>query len=91
LYEPIHGSAPDIAGRDIANPIGTVLSAAMMLRYSFNLEKEAEAIEQAVSKVLDRGFRTADIMPQEQDEAEGCQLVGCSLMGEKIIEALRED
>lgn len=91
LYEPIHGSAPDIAGRDIANPIGTVLSAAMMLRYSFDLEKEAEAIENAVGKVLDRGYRTADIMPQEKDEAEGCQLVGCSLMGEKIIEALRED
>ena len=62
LYEPIHGSAPDIAGMDIANPIGTVLSVAMMLRYSFDMPKEADAIENAVSSVLDEGFRTADIM-----------------------------
>ena len=62
LYEPIHGSAPDIAGQDKANPIGTILSAAMMLRFSFDMAKEADAIEQAVSAYLDAGFRTADIM-----------------------------
>ena len=61
LYEPSHGSAPDIAGKDIANPIATVLSAAMMLRYSFDLDEEADAIEAAVKKVLQDGFRTDDI------------------------------
>ena len=71
LYEPIHGSAPDIAGQDKANPIGTILSAAMMLRYSFDMKSEAEAIENAVSKYLDAGYRTADIM------SEGMTLVGC--------------
>lgn len=82
LYEPIHGSAPDIAGMDIANPIGTVLSAAMMLRYSFDMPKEADAIENAVSSVLDEGFRTADIM------SDGCKKVGCSEMGKLIISKL---
>ncbi len=82
LYEPIHGSAPDIAGMDIANPIGTVLSAAMMLRYSFDMPKEADAIENAVSAVLDDGLRTADIM------SDGCQKVGCSEMGNLIISKL---
>ena len=82
LYEPIHGSAPDIAGMDIANPIGTVLSAAMMLRYSFDMSKEADAIENAVSSVLDEGFRTADIM------SDGCKKVGCSEMGKLIISKL---
>jgi len=82
LYEPIHGSAPDIAGMDIANPIGTVLSAAMMLRYSFDMPKEADAIENAVSSVLDEGFRTADIMN------DGCKKVGCSEMGKLIISKL---
>ncbi len=62
LYEPIHGSAPDIAGKGIANPIATVLSAAMMLRFSFGLEKEADDIENAVNSVLNDGFRTADIV-----------------------------
>lgn len=62
LYEPIHGSAPDIAGKDIANPIATILSAAMMLRHSFDLEDDAAAIERAVSRVLEQGYRTADIM-----------------------------
>ena len=62
LYEPIHGSAPDIAGTDKANPIGTILSAAMMLRYSFDLNAEADAIERAVSAFLDNNYRTADIM-----------------------------
>lgn len=82
LYEPIHGSAPDIAGMDIANPIGTILSAAMMLRYSFDMPKEADAIENAVSAVLDEGFRTADIM------SDGCEKVGCSEMGKLIISKL---
>ena len=80
MYEPIHGSAPDIAGKDIANPIATVLSAAMMLRYSFGLEKEAQAIEKAVDKVLDEGYRTADML------APGCTRVGCTEMGNKILE-----
>ena len=82
LYEPIHGSAPDIAGMDIANPIGTVLSVAMMLRYSFDMPKEADAIENAVSSVLDEGFRTAYIM------SDGCKKVGCSEMGKLIISKL---
>ena len=70
LYEPSHGSAPDIAGKGIANPIATILSAAMMLRYSFDLDQEAAAVETAVQQVLTEGFRTADIM------AEGCVQVG---------------
>lgn len=82
LYEPIHGSAPDIAGMDIANPIGTILSAAMMLRYSFDMPKEADCIENAVSSVLDEGFRTADIM------SDGCKKVGCAEMGKLIISKL---
>ena len=82
LYEPIHGSAPDIAGMDIANPIGTILSSAMMLRYSFDMSKEADAIENAVSAVLDEGFRTADIM------SDGCKKVGCAEMGKLIISKL---
>ncbi len=90
LYEPIHGSAPDIAGRDIANPIGTILASAMMLRYSFDMGEEADTIENAVSKVLDAGYRTADIMPQIPDEAKHCHLVGCKAMGDKIIQAIRE-
>ena len=84
LYEPIHGSAPDIAGKDIANPIGTILSAAMMLKYSFDLAPEADAIEAAVSAVLDMGYRTADIMPADKDEAAKCRKVGCSEMGALI-------
>lgn len=78
LYEPIHGSAPDIAGKDIANPIGAILSAAMMLRYSFSMEKEALAIEKAVSSVLDIGFRTQDIYE------EGFKKVGCKEIGTLI-------
>ena len=88
LYEPIHGSAPDIAGQDIANPIGTILSAAMMLRFSFDMEKEAQSIENAVSQVLDEGYRTADIMPQSEAEAASCTKVSCSEMGRLIIEKL---
>ena len=82
LYEPSHGSAPDIAGKDIANPIATILSAAMMLRYSFDLDKEAMAIEEAVNKVLDQGYRTGDIM------SEGCQEVSCSEMGNLLSDAI---
>ncbi len=84
LYEPIHGSAPDIAGMDVANPIGTILSAAMMLRYSFDMPKEADAIEAAVSAVLDAGLRTADIYRGEPD----CQKVGCCQMGDAIAAAI---
>ncbi len=80
LYEPIHGSAPDIAGMDIANPIGTILSAAMMLRYSFDMVAEADDIENAVSKFLDDGYRTADIM------SDGMTKVGCKKCGEIITE-----
>ena len=82
LYEPSHGSAPDIAGKDIANPIATVLSAAMMLRYSFDLDEEADAIESAVKKVLQDGFRTGDIM------SEGCTRVGCTEMGDLLAERI---
>ena len=78
LYEPSHGSAPDIAGMDIANPIATILSAAMMLRYSFDLDKEADAIEKAVKSVLKEGYRTVDIM------SEGCTKVGCKQMGDLL-------
>lgn len=86
LYEPIHGSAPDIAGQDKANPIGTILSAAMMLQYSFDMEKEARKIEDAVSSVLDEGYRTADIMPS--DAQSGCTLVSCSKMGSLIAQRI---
>ncbi|MDD3184425.1 MAG: 3-isopropylmalate dehydrogenase [Anaerostipes sp.] len=82
LYEPSHGSAPDIAGQDIANPIATILSAAMMLRYSFDLDKEADDMEFAVKKVLAKGYRTVDIM------SEGMTKVGTKEMGQKIIEEL---
>ncbi|MBR6256571.1 MAG: 3-isopropylmalate dehydrogenase [Lachnospiraceae bacterium] len=82
LYEPSHGSAPDIAGKDIANPIATILSASMMLRYSFDLDKEADAIDAAVDKVLKEGFRTGDIF------SEGCKKVGCTEMGSLIVERI---
>lgn len=82
LYEPSHGAAPDIAGQNIANPIATILSAAMMLRYSFDLDKEADAIEQAVRQVLKDGIRTVDIM------TEGCTQVTCSGMGDAICDRL---
>ena len=80
LYEPSGGSAPDIAGQNMANPIATILSAAMMLRYSFDLDKEADAIEQAVQQVLTEGYRTGDIM------SEGCKKVGTTEMGDLIAE-----
>lgn len=82
LYEPSHGAAPDIAGRDIANPIATILSAAMMLRYSFDLDKEADAVENAIKQVLKDGFRTVDIM------SEGAKQVKCSEMGTLICERI---
>ena len=82
LYEPIHGSAPDIAGKNMANPIGTILSAAMMLRYSFDMAAEADAVEAAVASVLDNGFRTADIW------SEGTCKIGCAEMGAQIALAI---
>ena len=78
LYEPSHGSAPDIAGKDIANPIATILSAAMMLRFTFDLDEEAAAIEKAVEAVLDKNYRTGDIM------SAGCTQVGCTQMGDLL-------
>ena len=78
MYEPIHGSAPDIAGMDIANPIGTIMSVAMMLRFSFDMPREADAIEAAVNRALDDGYRTGDIMQ------DGCKRVKCSEMGSII-------
>ena len=78
LYEPSHGSAPDIAGKDIANPIATILSAAMMLRFTFDLDEEATAIEKAVEAVLDKNYRTGDIM------SAGCTQVGCTQMGDLL-------
>jgi len=82
LYEPIHGSAPDIAGLDKANPIGTVLAAAMMLRYSFDMEEAADAVEEAVNTVLSDGYRCGDIMQA------GCTPVGCREMGRLIRAAI---
>lgn len=87
LYEPSGGSAPDIAGQGIANPIATVLSAAMMLRYSFDLDKEADAIEAAVQQVLKDGYRTIDIMPQDHNY-EGITQVGTAQMGDLICERI---
>lgn len=83
LYEPSHGSAPDIAGQNIANPIATILSASMMLRYSFDLDEEANRIEEAIKQVLTEGYRTKDIM------SEGHQLVGTKEMGDLIAEKIR--
>ena len=82
LYEPSGGSAPDIAGKDLANPIAAILSAAMMLRYSFDMMEEADAVERAVAQVLDEGYRTGDIM------SEGCTQVGCDRMGSLIAERI---
>jgi 3-isopropylmalate dehydrogenase len=79
MYEPVHGSAPDIAGKDIANPIATILSVAMMLRYTFNQNAAADRIEKAVSQVLAQGYRTADIF------SDGMKKVGTKEMGQKIV------
>ncbi len=83
LYEPSHGSAPDIAGMGIANPIATILSAAMMLRYTFDLDQEADAIEKAVQAVLKKGYRTVDIM------SDGCVKVGCKEMGDLLTDEIK--
>lgn len=83
VYEPIHGSAPDIAGKGIANPLATILSAAMMLRYSLEAPKAADRIEAAVSRVLDQGLRTADI------DSPGCRVVGTAAMGDAVVDALK--
>ena len=82
LYEPLHGSAPDIAGQDVVNPIACILSAAMMLRYSFSMPAEADAIEAVVNAVLDAGFRTADMM------ADGCTKVGCTAITDEILKRI---
>jgi len=82
MYEPSHGSAPDIAGKNIANPIATILSAAMMLRYSFDMDEEADAVEKAIKKVLKDGYRTVDIMSKGKTE------VTCSQMGDLIVKNL---
>jgi 3-isopropylmalate dehydrogenase len=83
MYEPIHGSAPDIAGQGIANPLATILSVAMMLRYTFNQAKAAERIEQAVNDALNVNIRTADIY------SEGMRKVSTSEMGDAVLEALK--
>ena len=80
--QPSHGSAPDIAGKDMANPIATILSAAMLLRYSFDMDREADAVEKAVQAVLTEGYRTGDIM------SEGCTRVGTCKMGDLIVERI---
>jgi 3-isopropylmalate dehydrogenase len=79
MYEPIHGSAPDIAGRNLANPIATIASVVMMLSYTFRLEKEADVIEQAIVATLEQGYRTKDI------QSPGMQIVGTTEMGEAIL------
>ena len=83
MFEAVHGSAPDIAGQGIANPIATILSAAMMLRFSLDQDKAADAIETAVSQVLKDGYRTGDIM------SDGCTKVGTARMGDLICERIR--
>jgi 3-isopropylmalate dehydrogenase len=83
LYEPIHGSAPDIAGRDLANPLGAILSSALLLEFSLGQPRAARAIEGAVERVLDAGLRTADV------RQEGCEVVGCTAMGEAVCRELR--
>lgn len=87
LYEPVHGSAPDIAGQNMANPLATILSLGMMLRYSFDLVSEADLLEMAVRRVLAKGYRTGDIL---QEDKPGLQQVGTSQMGDAILEALDE-
>ncbi|MNI15348.1 3-isopropylmalate dehydrogenase [compost metagenome] len=84
MYEPIHGSAPDIAGKGVANPLATILSSAMMLKFTFGLVEEAELIEKAVEKVLEEGYRTGDIM------SEGMKLIGTKEMGELVVNYIKE-
>jgi 3-isopropylmalate dehydrogenase len=89
LYEPIHGSAPDIAGKDIANPLATFLSLAMMFRFSFGWEAEALAIENAINAILDAGWRTGDIAgSDEKRKALGEKLVGTTKMGDLVVKEL---
>ena len=88
LYEPSHGSAPDIAGKNIANPIATILSAAMMLRYTFGLTQEAEAVEKAVQRTIADGFRSVDLMPREEEAAASCTVQKCDEIGDRICERL---
>ena len=83
LYEPVHGSAPDIAGKNVANPIATILSLSMALKYSLDLDKEADLLDQAVKKVLDEGFRTKDII------SPGKKILSTSDMGDAIISKLK--
>ncbi|MBQ1972274.1 MAG: 3-isopropylmalate dehydrogenase [Treponema sp.] len=90
LYEPIHGSAPDIAGKDLANPLATILSAAMLLRYSFGLETEAKDVENAVNAVLDAGWRTGDIAGDIEAVKASGKLVGTKKMGELVVEYLNK-
>ena len=91
LYEPIHGSAPDIAGKDLANPLATILSAAMLLRYSFSMEKEARDIENAVNAVLDEGWRTGDIAGSKRDEVSAAgKLVGTKKMGQLVVDHIKK-
>jgi 3-isopropylmalate dehydrogenase len=89
IYEPIHGSAPDIAGKNIANPLAAILSAAMMLRYSFALEKEAAALEASVNQVLEDGLRTADIASRGSGGAAE-KIVGTREMGGAVLKALEQ-
>ena len=83
MYEPIHGSAPDIAGQDIANPLATILSVSMMLRYSLNQSDLADKIDQSIVKVLDQGYRTRDIA------SDGDNTIGTNEMGDRVVEALK--
>jgi 3-isopropylmalate dehydrogenase len=82
MYEPIHGSAPDIAGRDVANPLATILSVAMMFRHSLNEDAQAERVERAVASVLAAGYRTADV------HSPGSRLIGTREMGRQVVDAL---
>jgi 3-isopropylmalate dehydrogenase len=82
MYEPIHGSAPDIAGRNLANPLATILSVSMMFKYTFNDQATADRIDNAVKKVIAQGYRTGDIW------TEGCKRVSCSEMGDAVVAAM---
>ena len=84
MYEPVHGSAPDIAGKDMANPLATILTVALMLRHSLDQGDAAERIEKAVGDVLNEGYRTADI------QEEGCRLIGCKEMGRLVREKIQK-
>jgi 3-isopropylmalate dehydrogenase len=87
IYEPVHGSAPDIAGKGLANPVGAIMSAALLLRHSAGLEKEAKAIETAVQKVLEQGFRTTDLV---RGKAQGLTVLSTTEMGAKVREAVKQ-